>query len=126
MGVSESLDYMDLSSEHIKDTLVKLLTNTTYSENAIRMSKAYQDQKEKPLDRAIWWIEWILRNPNAEYFKSPAINLGFFVENSFDIFLFTILAAVALLLLLVFFLFYLIKRIVFFKRNRSVSKSKIN
>lgn len=125
MGVSEGLSYIDLSPKHIKDRLVKVLTNATYLANAIKMSKVYQDQKERPLDRAIWWIEWALRNPNAKYFKSPAIRLGFFVGNSFDIIIFILLIAVAVLVLLAMMFFYLIKQIVLLKRA-SVPKSKIN
>lgn len=38
-----------------------------------------------PLERAVWWIEWILRIPDVEYLKSPVLRLGFVAGNSFDI-----------------------------------------
>lgn len=41
-----------------------------------------------PLDRAVWWIEWILRNPDPTYLRSPTLDLGFFRSNIYDIILF--------------------------------------
>lgn len=51
-------------------------------------SKNFRDQPEKkPLDRAIWWIEFILRNPNPSYLRSPVLDLGFFKSNLYDVIL---------------------------------------
>lgn len=33
----------------------------------------------------MWWIEWALRNPNADYVKSPALQLGYIAANSIDV-----------------------------------------
>lgn len=88
-----------MTTQIIKDKLEALLENPKYSENVKELSVRFRDQKEKPLDRAVWWIEWVLRNPNAEDFlKSPVLRLGIIVGNSYDI-IFIISAAI----LLVFF-----------------------
>lgn len=50
-------------------------------------SKRFRDQATKPLDRAIWWIEWAIRNPNAEHLKSPILKLGNFAANLYDVWL---------------------------------------
>lgn len=48
-------------------------------------SDRFRDQPEKPLDRALWWINWVLRNPNPEHIKSPTLKLGFIRSNIYDI-----------------------------------------
>lgn len=53
-------------------------------------SARFRDQPEKPLVRAVWWIEYILRNPNPEHLRSPVVMLGSFVSNLYDILLFCI------------------------------------
>lgn len=69
----------------IVDTLQKVLGNSKYYENAKQLAARLKDQKEKPLDRAVWYAEWLIRNPNCEYLKSPVLRLGFIAGNSYDI-----------------------------------------
>jgi len=39
-------------------------------------SMVYKDQPMKPLDRAIYWIEYVIRNDGAGYLKSKSIGLN--------------------------------------------------
>lgn len=82
---------------------MKVLNDPKYSINVKKLSGVLQDQKEKPVDRAIWWIEWLLRNPNIDSLQSPVQNLSYVVGNSFDV----IAVATILHLLLLFGLLYL-------------------
>lgn len=63
-------------------------------------SARFRDQPDKPLVRAVWWIEYMLRNPNPEHLQSPVVRLGSFVSNLYDILLFflVLIALVAFLL----------------------------
>lgn len=36
----------------------------------------YKDQSMKPIDRAIYWIEYVIRNDGAKYLKSNSIELN--------------------------------------------------
>lgn len=69
-------------------------------------SKHFRDQITKPIDRAVWWIEWAIRNPNAEHIKSPILKLGDFVGNLYDILL-TICFGICVL---VFILYNIVRR----------------
>lgn len=84
-GFGESIDFHTMTTKVVKEKLQKLLEDPKYMENAKKMSARFRDQKEQPLDRAVWWIEWVLRNPDCDYLKSPVLRLGFIVGNSFDI-----------------------------------------
>lgn len=87
------------------------------------MSKHFRDQKERPIERAVWWIEWAIRNPNANYIKSPVLDLGTFRANSYDLIAFLILAPI----LLYFILTSLVKFIIgaSLKRNISVKNKEL-
>lgn len=91
LGVSEGLNHLSLDVNEVKETLLNVLQNPSYTSNAKKWSARFQDQKEKPLDRAIWWIEWLLRNPNCDYLKSPILQLGVFAGNTYDVIAFIIL-----------------------------------
>lgn len=66
----------------------------SYREKMRIRSERFRDQPEKPLTRAVWWVEYILRNPNPEHLKSPVLQLGAFAANSYDIILFFIVLTV--------------------------------
>ena len=85
-----------MTTEIINEKLHKILEDPKYMENVKKLSARFRDQKEKPLDRAVWWIEWLLRNPNAEFLKSPVLQLGFIKGNSFDV-----IAIVTIILLVI-------------------------
>lgn len=106
-----------MTTDTIKEKLHALLYNPKYFENAKKLSARFRDQKEKPLDRAVWWIEWLLRNPNAnEFLRSPVLRLGYIVGNSYDV---IAIITLALLLLTVVAAKLLIKCFRAFSEDRS-------
>lgn len=52
---------------------------------AIR-SKLLRDQPEKPIERAVWWIEYVIRHPHSSHLRTPTTELGFFRSNSLDLY----------------------------------------
>lgn len=77
----------DLSTERLYTKLNNLLTKSRYREQIKLASAAFRDQKETPLERALWWIDWVIRNPNANHFRSEH-NLNFLQLESFDVIVF--------------------------------------
>lgn len=70
------------------EKLHSMLTNPKFEENIQITSKAFKDQKETPLERAIWWIEWAIRNPNVSNFKGNGQKLNFIQIESIDVYAF--------------------------------------
>lgn len=101
MGISEGVNYASLTKEGIVNGLMKLLENPSYALNAVKWSARFRDQKEKPLQRAVWWAEWLLRHPDCDYLKSPVLRLGFIVGNAYDVIAFILLVIVAFLVIFV-------------------------
>lgn len=108
LGTAEGIDFQTMTTEILKEKLQKVLEDPKYAENAKRVSAIFRDQKETPLERAVWWAEWLLRNPDSDYLKSPVLRLGFIVGSSFDviaiisIFLFIALIAFVKVCVLIF------------------------
>lgn len=84
-GIAEKIDFDTMTTETIKEQLNRVLKDPKYTENIKKLSAKFRDQKEKPLDRAVWWAEWLIRNPDCEYLKSPVLKLGFISGNSYDV-----------------------------------------
>lgn len=111
LGIAEMVDFRTMTTESVREKVKCILEDPKYSENMKKLSAQFKDQKEKPLERAIWWIEWLLRNPNAEEFlKSPVLRLGFIVGNSYDIIaVISIISLVVLITIVTFLITVLIK-----------------
>uniref|UniRef100_A0A182IWP0 UDP-glucuronosyltransferase n=1 Tax=Anopheles atroparvus TaxID=41427 RepID=A0A182IWP0_ANOAO len=87
-GVAEDLEFSSLSTIKIKEKVLKVLETPSYRENMRRRSTFFRDQPEKPLDRAIWWIEYIVRHPAPDHLRSPTLNLGTIRSNLLDVYTF--------------------------------------
>lgn len=104
-----------MTTAGIKEKLTKVLEDPTYRKNVMKLSKRFKDQKEKPIDRAVWWVEWVLRNPNADYLRSPVLRLGLIVGNAYDL-----IASVTL----IFIIFFFIAMKIFWNCTPSKKKTK--
>jgi glucuronosyltransferase len=93
-GLAEEVDFMTTTSEIIRNTVLKVLETPKYKENSQLVSKRFRDQKEKPIDRAVWWIEWVIRNPDASHLQSPVQILGSFRANNYDVLLISFLLVI--------------------------------
>lgn len=50
----------------------------SYSENVKTRSKILKDQPEKPLDKAMFWLEYVIRHKGAPHLKTSALALNWF------------------------------------------------
>uniref|UniRef100_A0A8D2DZW7 glucuronosyltransferase n=1 Tax=Sciurus vulgaris TaxID=55149 RepID=A0A8D2DZW7_SCIVU len=99
--------YDNISHMKIKGTAVRLDFNTMSStdllealnKNATRLSRIHHDQPVKPLDRAVFWIEFVMRHKGAKHLRVAAHDLSWFQYYSLDVvgFLFTCVATVILI-----------------------------
>jgi glucuronosyltransferase len=87
-GVGVGLDFKTLSEEKIKTALHKVLEDPTYRQKMMLRSQRFRDQKEKPAKRALWYVEYIIRNPDAsEYLSTLTNRLGYVKSNLIDVYL---------------------------------------
>lgn len=107
-GVAAELNYLRLTEEGLRNTILKVAENESFAKNMKERSKLYRDQPMQPLERAIWWVEYIIRNPNATHLRSPALNMNFFVAHSFDILFFSIFSLFLIALTIYNFVRFLI------------------
>lgn len=80
------LEVDEIDSKTLADHLRELLNNPKYWEAAQFRSKTFQDQKETPLERALWWIDFVDRNPEVSFLKNPKLfQINYFTKHSIDV-----------------------------------------
>ncbi|XP_004478398.2 UDP-glucuronosyltransferase 2B31 [Dasypus novemcinctus] len=99
-GAAVSLDFSTLTSTDLLNALKTVINDPSYKENVMKLSKIHHDQPLKPLDRAVFWIEFIMRHKGAKHLRPAALSLTWFQYHSLDVIGF-LLACVALVIFLI-------------------------
>lgn len=120
MGVAVSIDFRTLNDETFKEVLLKVLEDESFSNNTKKFSSLFRDKPQRALDLAIWWIEYVIRNPSAPQYDPPSLKLGWFAANSFDVFLTTCITVCAL----IYIVYKAIQRLTIFFKGTETKKYK--
>lgn len=107
------LDFNDLSVENLKNSLEEVL-RLKYKENIQKIKKLIYDQPMTSRKKAVWWVEYVMRNKNADELKYPGRNMKFYETCGLDIVI-TFLIGI----LIIFKIFVRIKKLYFnFRKNK--------
>ncbi|CAH1957676.1 unnamed protein product [Acanthoscelides obtectus] len=116
----------DLTEENIIRAIDEVVLNPRYKANAELKSAIIKDQETKPLDRATYWVEYVIRHKGAYHLQSPGIFLKWYQRSMIDIIL--ILGVLDIILFLIFY--YIFKHIIhhvmkLYKRKKSEKYVKL-
>ncbi|XP_061001235.1 UDP-glucuronosyltransferase 2B4-like isoform X2 [Dama dama] len=84
-GTAVRLDLETMSSRDLLNALKEVINNPSYKENVMRLSAIQHDQPMKPLDRAVFWIEFVMRHRGAKHLRPAIHNLTWFQYHSLDV-----------------------------------------
>ncbi|XP_059192108.1 UDP-glucuronosyltransferase 2C1-like [Centropristis striata] len=97
-GGALCVDIAEFDRHIFADALKTALYNSSYRENMQRLSRLHRDQPMKPLDRAVFWIEYVMRHKGARHLQAKSIKMSWIVYYSIDV----IAALLAVALLVIF------------------------
>uniref|UniRef100_A0AAY5EN28 UDP-glucuronosyltransferase n=1 Tax=Electrophorus electricus TaxID=8005 RepID=A0AAY5EN28_ELEEL len=84
-GAAVMLDFNRMESKDLRDALTDVINNPSYKENIMRLSRIHHDQPMKPLDQAVFWIEFVMRNKGAKHLRVEAHNLTWYQYHCLDV-----------------------------------------
>ncbi|XP_058402377.1 UDP-glucuronosyltransferase 2B31-like isoform X5 [Diceros bicornis minor] len=84
-GAAVRLDFNTMSSTDLLNALKTVINDPSYKENAVKLSRIQHDQPMKPLDRAVFWIEYVMRHKGAKHLRPASHDLTWFQYNSLDV-----------------------------------------
>ncbi|XP_045772911.1 UDP-glycosyltransferase UGT5-like [Maniola jurtina] len=100
-GVGKILPYHDINEETVGTILSDILNDDSYLKKAKELQQRWQDRPMSPIDTAMFWLEYVIRNKGAEYMKNPARNMSWFAYNMMDVYAFILAIFVMALVILV-------------------------
>ncbi|XP_037835779.1 UDP-glucuronosyltransferase 2C1-like [Kryptolebias marmoratus] len=84
--------------------LQEVLNEPSYRMNMQRLSRLHKDQPMKPMDTAVFWIEFVMRHKGAAHLKAQSYKMPWYIYHSVDVVLFLTAAVLLMLLAPVLFL----------------------
>ncbi|RXG53456.1 hypothetical protein Avbf_17344 [Armadillidium vulgare] len=104
-GFGDFLVWEDLTVE-VVITKINEIINPSYKSKIEFVSNAFRDQPIPPLEKALWWTEYVIRNKGAPQLRSPARDLSWIEYLMLDILLF--------ILFILFFIYWVFKKLIRF------------
>ncbi len=118
-GTAKLVDIAELNRTMFLQALEEVLYNSSYKENMQRLSNLHHDQPMKPLDRAVFWIEFVMRNRGAPHLRTQSFRMSWIEYHSIDV----ILTLLMIFVLFCFMIYSIIKcmcfKVVFKKKMKA-------
>lgn len=87
-GYGITLDYDQITEDALRAAIDALFNDTSYRENAERMSARFKDSPIKALDKAVWYVEHAINSNGAHHLQTAATKLSFLQVHLIDQLLF--------------------------------------
>ncbi|XP_005333334.2 UDP-glucuronosyltransferase 2A3 isoform X1 [Ictidomys tridecemlineatus] len=84
-GAAVEVNFNTMTSADLLSALRTVINDPSYKENAMRLSRIHHDQPIKPLDRAVFWIEFVMRHKGAKHLRPASHDLTWFQYHSLDV-----------------------------------------
>ncbi|XP_069681769.1 UDP-glycosyltransferase UGT5-like [Periplaneta americana] len=107
-GIAIKIAFQNITKQSVLEALKTVLNDPSYRENALRISKAFNDRPLSPLDTAIFWTEYVIRHGGAPHIRSAALDLAWYQYLLLDV----LAVVVSAILIVVVTTFYILKLII--------------
>jgi len=105
-NIGKMLKWGELSTEVLVDAINTVLNDKEMAASMKKLSAQFKDTKERPVEKAAWWVEFVIRNNGTGFLKPKSMHLSLYQAWNLDI-----LAAGVLSLVIVLYINYKILKL---------------
>ncbi|XP_047998048.1 UDP-glucosyltransferase 2 [Leguminivora glycinivorella] len=121
-GYAKKLELQHLTSEKLYEAIKEVINLPKYKTEVKYRQTLLRDQKETPLERAVYWTEYVIRHKGAYHLQSPAKDLNFVQYYLLDVAALTILVIFTIASLITYVMRVGFKRLVKYVQNRQMDQ----
>ncbi|KAI8510612.1 UDP-glucuronosyltransferase 2A1 [Branchiostoma belcheri] len=99
-GLGVRLDFNTFTTETLYQAIMQVLTDKSYRETAARLSRLHRDQPQSPMERAVWWIEHVIKHGGLPHLRARAVELPGYQYYLLDVAAFLLAVCSAVLVLI--------------------------
>ncbi|CAG00435.1 unnamed protein product, partial [Tetraodon nigroviridis] len=97
-GAGKIIRLNEINSQSFEQGLNEVLHKDSYRENMQRLSRLHRDQPMAPMDRAVFWVEYVIRHKGAAHLRTDSYKLPWYSYHSLDVLLLLLTVMTVLLL----------------------------
>ncbi|XP_068623994.1 uncharacterized protein [Battus philenor] len=116
------LDFENLTEDKLRNAIIEIVENKRYRDNIVRLRSLMVDQPQPPLERAMWWIDFVLRNGGAKHLRAPAANMTWAEFLQIDLIIVFLLSTSIILVIIFTFIRLLVSHISKFMLNKKLKQ----
>ncbi|XP_051896232.1 UDP-glucuronosyltransferase 2A1-like [Pristis pectinata] len=87
-GAAKVMNVATMHSTDLLQALNEVINDTFYRDNMKKLSALHRDQPELPMERAVFWIEYVARHKGAGHLRSEFYQLPWYVYYCVDVMIF--------------------------------------
>ncbi|XP_032906120.1 UDP-glucuronosyltransferase 2C1-like [Amblyraja radiata] len=99
-GAAKVINVATMHSTDLLQALNEVINDASYGDNMKRLTALHRDQPESPMERAVFWIEYVARHKGAGHLRSESHRLPWYAYHCVDVMIF-LLSVLLLLIVLV-------------------------
>ncbi|XP_036622180.1 UDP-glucuronosyltransferase 1-2-like isoform X1 [Trichosurus vulpecula] len=100
-GAGVILNVLEMTSDDLSKALKTVINDQSYKENIMRLSALHRDRPISPLDLAVFWVEFVMRNKGAPHLRAAAHDLNWIQYHSLDVIAFLLAIVLTVVLIAV-------------------------
>lgn len=120
-GIGIKLDYNYVTKETVLKSVNTVLLDKGYKERMEYFSAVYREVADGSVEKAVWWLEYVLRHNGARFLRSASLDLTWT-----QLYLLDVLFVVEIIVLAVTLITFIAVRRFYCRRRGSVGSKKTN
>ncbi|KAF2902551.1 hypothetical protein ILUMI_03634, partial [Ignelater luminosus] len=123
--LGRKINYPEATFDVVYNTITDVLNDSTYRNNMQDVAKKFKDQPQAPLERAVFWTEYVLRHGNVDHLSPTSRDMPIF--HRFDLDILAVFLTISFVSSFIFYnLLVCFKRYISAKPNKNSLKVKLN
>ncbi|XP_031197878.1 UDP-glucuronosyltransferase 2A3 isoform X1 [Mastomys coucha] len=125
-GAAVKVSISTMRSTDLLSAVRAVINEPSYKENAMRLSRIHHDQPVKPLDRAVFWIEFVMRHKGAKHLRVAAHDLSWVQYHSLDVIGFLLACVLTLTFIIIKCCLFVCRKCYMKERKKRGNRKKKN
>ncbi|XP_049881023.1 UDP-glucosyltransferase 2-like [Pectinophora gossypiella] len=76
LKIGVKLHVESVTEDEFRNAINTVIGDKSYKKNIQNFNSLMRDEPQQPLERAVWWTEYVLRHSGAKHLRAPAANIS--------------------------------------------------